>query len=292
MASIGTLLPFIYVFFFFISPSWGKVLDNNPIKHLQGCHKGDKVQGLYKLKLYLAKYGYLNYQHSPDDHTNADAFDEELDAALKSYQNFYHLNATGVLDENTVSQMLVPRCGHPDKIIHQHGTNTLHTVSHYAFFPNKDKWPPSKSRLTYAFDSAYPRRYVPPVVRAFNTWATSSKYFTFTRVRNIQGADLKISFKRPVHDDKNFELNHLAHAQAPPGGLFHYNTAFKWSVGPRPVRNRFDLKTVALHEIGHLLGLEHSQDPNAIMFANIPPGAVKGLNFDDIQGIKVLYGIN
>nr|XP_043637527.1 metalloendoproteinase 5-MMP-like [Erigeron canadensis] len=291
MASIDTLLPFVYICFFLFSPSLGKVLNNNPIKHLQGCHKGDKVQGLHKLKLYLAKYGYLNYQNSPD-HTNADEFDEELDAALKSYQNFYHLNATGVLDENTVSQMLVPRCGHPDKKIHQHGTKLLHTVSHFQFFANEPKWPPSKSHLTYAFDSDYPNNYIPPVDRAFNTWATSSNYFTFSRVSDINGADLKIAFESPQHGDVDFELNDLAHANPPPGGRFHYNSAIPWSVGPRPVRNHFDLETVALHEIGHLLGLDHSQYRDAVMFASINAGIVKGLNFDDIQGIKVLYGLN
>nr|XP_043632278.1 metalloendoproteinase 5-MMP-like [Erigeron canadensis] len=291
MASIGTLLPFICILFFLISPSWGKILDDNPIKHLQGCHKGDKVQGLHKLKLYLSKYGYLNYQHSPD-HTNADEFDEELDAALKSYQNFYHLNATGVLDETTVSQMLVPRCGHPDKTTHQHGAKLLHTVSHYSFFQNKPKWPPSKSHLTYAFDSNYPSNYIPPVVRAFNTWTRSSKYFTFSRVSSIQGADLKIAFERPQHGDVDFEPGVLAHAYAPTDGRFHYNSDVSWSVGPGPVPNYFDLETVALHEIGHLLGLGHSQYRDAVMFSGIPAGTVKGLNFDDIQGIKVLYGLN
>ncbi|KAM0033625.1 putative interstitial collagenase [Helianthus debilis subsp. tardiflorus] len=72
-------------------------------------------------------------------------------------------------------------------------------------------------------------------------------------------------------------------------GGFFYNVDVNWSVTPES--NAFDLETVALHEIGHLLGLAHSQDENAIMWAYIPIGEAKGLNQDDIQGVKVLYGI-
>lgn len=51
----------------------------------------------------------------------------------------------------------------------------------------------------------------------------------------------------------------------------------------------YDLETVALHEIGHLLGLDHSSEPNAIMFPVIPSGQAKSLHDDDIQGIRELY---
>ncbi|MFS7970679.1 putative gelatinase A [Helianthus anomalus] len=73
-------------------------------------------------------------------------------------------------------------------------------------------------------------------------------------------------------------------------GRFFYNVDVNWFVTPES--NAFDLEIVELHEIGHLLGLDHSQDENAIMWAYIPIGKAKGLNQDDIQGHKVLYGIN
>jgi hypothetical protein len=46
---------------------------------------------------------------------------------------------------------------------------------------------------------------------------------------------------------------------------------------------------VAIHEIGHLLGLSHSNDNSAIMFAFYAPDRVN-LAQDDIQGITALYG--
>ncbi|KAJ0754475.1 putative matrilysin [Helianthus annuus] len=286
-----TFLPFLFALFFLFSLSNAK-FEVDTIKHLQGCHKGTKVQGLHGLKLYLARFGYLNYQHTPN-HVNEedDEFDQELETALKSYQNFYHLNASGALDGPTVSQMIMPRCGQPDKkSSHIHGKKLLHIVSRYQFFPGSPRW--DKSHLTYAFGSNYPNAYVPPVVRAFNAWASASSYFTFSRVDDTASADLKITFDSAAHGDgSDFAENVLAHAFAPKDGRFHYNANQKWSAGPGAVAGAFDLETVAVHEIGHLLGLGHSEDQNAVMFSGIPSGVVKVLNTDDIQGIKALYGL-
>jgi hypothetical protein len=74
-----------------------------------------------------------------------------------------------------------------------------------------------------------------------------------------------------------------------------FNTAFTWSVydGPRngsPV----DLRRVALHELGHLLGLDHPdqatppQSISAVMNSRI--SNVDRLTSDDIAGAQELYG--
>ncbi|KAK1387309.1 hypothetical protein POM88_015487 [Heracleum sosnowskyi] len=52
-----------------------------------------------------------------------------------------------------------------------------------------------------------------------------------------------------------------------------------------------DLETVVLHEIGHLLGLDHSSMEDTIMYPSIPSGVVKDLHDDDVRGIKALYNI-
>ncbi|KAI3784768.1 hypothetical protein L1987_43873 [Smallanthus sonchifolius] len=151
--------------------------------------------------------------------------------------------------------------------------------------------PPGKSRLTYAFASNYPSMYIPPVVSAFDKWASETRYFTFSRVDSVTIADLKISWERGNHGDGDRnaflpETTVVAHA----AGRFHYNADQNWFIGATP--NSIDVETVALHEIGHLLGLDHSQFQKAIMWSHLPIGSVKGLDSDDIQGIRALYGLN
>ncbi|KAM3708303.1 hypothetical protein ACB098_02G088500 [Castanea mollissima] len=271
------------------------------LKYLQGCHKGEQVKGIHNLKAYLENFGYLSYNHSKNHtHTNDDDFDELLESAIKTYQLNYHLNATGTLDAKTVSTMMMPRCGvadisngtnwmHSGKKKHHHRRGSLHTVSHYTFFQGNPKWPSSKYHLTYGFLPGTPTEAMSPVAKAFETWAANT-HFRFSRAQDHTNADIKVSFHRRDHGDGHaFDGagGILAHAWAPTDGRFHYDADEQWSVGAAP--NAFDLETVALHEIGHLLGLDHSSVEGAIMWPSIRPGVTQGLHRDDIDGIKALY---
>ncbi|MFS7925842.1 putative envelysin [Helianthus anomalus] len=269
--------------------------DHSPfgfLKKMQGCHKGEKLKGIHDLKLYLSHFGYLNYESNPNvTNPKEDSFDDELEAAIKSYQVYHHLNATGTLDAPTVSTMVMPRCGFPDKQTHQHSDKSLHTVSHYQFAQGTPKWPEGKRHLTYAFGSRFPTRFIPPVARAFSKWATASQYFTFSQARTYQSADIKISFAHGSHGDGapfDGQGGVLAHAFYPTNGRFHYDADESWVIGAVP--NAYDVETLALREIGHLLGLDHSQFQSAIMWGTFMAGETKGLSSDDIQGIRALYG--
>ena len=52
-----------------------------------------------------------------------------------------------------------------------------------------------------------------------------------------------------------------------------------------------DVQNTVTHEAGHTLGLDHSPDPNATMYANAPPGETskRRLGTDDIAGICAIY---
>ncbi|KAJ9562510.1 hypothetical protein OSB04_007670 [Centaurea solstitialis] len=265
------------------------LLSIESIKQLKGCcDKGSKAQGLHHLKLYLARFGYLNYQHNPNHaSTEEENFDDELESALKSYQKYYRLDETGTLDEATVTLMVTPRCGLSDIETNRHGSKSLHSVAHYGVFAGRPRW--GKSNFTYAFASNYPKNHMPPIVRALNQWSSASGYFTFSQINNITSADLKVSFEKIDHGDGHSLAGAYAHAFPPRDGRIHFNENITFSDGPGAVYKVVDLATVALHESGHSLGLAHSNDKNAIMYAYIYPGVVKGLNEDDIRGIKGLY---
>jgi hypothetical protein len=66
------------------------------------------------------------------------------------------------------------------------------------------------------------------------------------------------------------------------------NTRFKWSTGIPIPAGRYDLESVLLHENGHVAGLGHSADTNAVMYAYYG-GLRRELHQDDIDGISFLY---
>ncbi len=74
--------------------------------------------------------------------------------------------------------------------------------------------------------------------------------------------------------DADIELNGVDHSFATDGDL-----------------NRWDIQNTVTHEVGHLLGLGHSRDPEATMFATAREGETKKreLSEDDIAGICFIY---
>ncbi|XP_047336825.1 metalloendoproteinase 1-like [Impatiens glandulifera] len=272
------------------------------LKNLEGCHKGEKVKGINQLKNYLEKFGYVHYDHSNNSNSNNDEFDDLLEAAVKTYQKNFHLNPTGVLDTKTVSTMSMPRCGCPDII---NGTNTMErsssnhgrhlgsfkTVSHFRFFNNNLRWPAGKTHLTYGFAPQTPPQFSSIIARAYTKWAERT-HFTFSEV-NFDSADMKVGFHGRTNNPRDTfdgRGGTLAHAWAPTDGRAHYDMDENWADdGVNP--SAFDLESVALHEIGHQLGLAHSEVEFAIMWANIGPGQRKGLHQDDINGIRTLYRV-
>jgi Matrixin len=66
------------------------------------------------------------------------------------------------------------------------------------------------------------------------------------------------------------------------------NTRFAWTTTCTQVAGAFDLETVYLHENGHVAGLGHSNDTNAVMYPSYQTARC-ALAQDDRNGIAALY---
>lgn len=68
----------------------------------------------------------------------------------------------------------------------------------------------------------------------------------------------------------------------PIAGDVHLNDAFSWSVG-----GTWDVFTVVLHELGHALGIGHTDDPNSVMYPYYRRAT--GLTATDVASIRQIY---
>lgn len=129
------------------------------------------------------------------------------------------------------------------------------------------------------------------IKKALERWSLVSN-LTFEQVYSSYNADLKYRWFTGSHGcSEAFDgpLNILGHAKQPTYGEIHFDDAENWhasdsNMGAYPI----NLVSVALHETGHALGLDHSTNANSIMTegydGKVWPEA------DDVAGIWALYG--
>ena len=79
------------------------------------------------------------------------------------------------------------------------------------------------------------------------------------------------------------------------GGDIFFDDEEHWSLDSynRDIFSSTNLLIVATHEVGHALGLAHSEKPTALM---APGGNLRrmrevNLDFDDVEAIQALYGV-
>jgi hypothetical protein len=251
-----------------------------------------RARAVRNTKAYLAKFGYMR------PCTCEDATDcSDFRAGLERYQLFFGLPVTGNLDRATIYQMRKPRCGLPDVSPDE---DVAKRVDDYSL--SGGKW--STNALTYWFQNGTGdiggTTEWDLLRQALDRWAFVTP-LSFSAATTESAADIRFRWATGDHGDGSpFDGfgNVLAHGFYPPpvnsqpiAGDVHFDDDENWDTedGGWWFWRRRDLLTVATHEVGHALGLQHSSVGSAVMWPTYE-GERRVLTQDDIDGIQAIYG--
>jgi Matrixin/Putative peptidoglycan binding domain len=254
------------------------------ISEAEFAKAGERKSGIEFVQDYLKRFGYFQSLTF-----NSGEIDNATSNALRIFQERNKLPITGEFDSMSKSEMIKPRCGLPD----MHNGIEFATVCAWNRVPRN---------LTFAFDhgtNAVPAQGEFQAVRnAFSTWSTAFPYFTFTEVALTANPNIVIDWRNANDPDHSMVGPVIAHSDFPIGcevvtnnfpRPFHFDDSeHTWSIGA--VMNAFDVESVALHEIGHILGLAHTSVAGAVMFQSISPNStLRVLQEDDKRSMNSLY---
>lgn len=260
--------------------------------------KTDEAEAIEKAAVWLHAHGYF-----PERIPVASVMEgKELEAAVRRFQVALKLTETGHLDKSTRQFMSAPRCGVPDRPT---GGGSGPKFSPDAYGRTWRNRP-----ITWRLEGPAPGGALEAVARAFTTWSGGS-HGKLMFVAQPEGAcNILVEFKATDHSDGGicFGALDIGHGFAPPGaplanypfaGQVHLDKGRPWAVvtsggDDRPAADgtyaEYDLETGFLHEIGHALGLDHTQieHEEAVMWPWYH-GVRRALSGDDIAGINHIY---
>lgn len=260
------------------------VCDAKKIELLPDLEVGASHPDFGEVQNYLRRYGYL----TSDQPCKPGELCADTSRVLKGFQEFFGLEPLGSFDGATRTAMAAPRCGLPD--FSELDANTI--------------GPWNDGNLTYAFGNSTGQAVGDQAARAavrnaFATWSAASGQVDFSEVGSQDSPNVLVEW-RPANDpDHSMVGGVLAHADFPPGfsiigqgqtlPLHFDDDEHTWVVGTVP--GAFDIETVALHEIGHCLGILHSSVRGAVMFPSVRNNFIRhDPQPDDLLAIRELYG--
>lgn len=206
-----------------------------------------RINRMRSVASFLQSFGYLEHEVVAFDRVSRN----RVSSALVKFQKFYGLDPTGIVDDFTLAAIQIPRCAQKD-VGDRQG----------CFWERRE--------LTYRF--ANQTRDIDPasdalqaVRNAFDSWQSLGK--VKFEERDSGSVDIEVSWVPSLEDELRAVGDVVAAADYPgecartrrsPKPIL-FDDDNRWIIGQ--ASNKVDVESVALHEIGHILGLGHAPFP-------------------------------
>ena len=257
--------------------AFAPAVDRHKIKGLPQVSVGETQAGFVEVKRFLKHHGYL-----AEDAPETDEFDAVTSEALATLQERYSVGTPGAFDEATRDFMSEPWCGVKDS-------------RGLVAFATTCSWPYRNFKFAFDFLSLQgpnqlqlPNQVVRDAIRrAFATWEATGVGLTYNPAQFPEDHHIRMA-SRPLSVGAAESFFPPPCSGHPPPLPINFDQEEWWADGK--ALDAMDIESVALHEIGHTLGLDNSNVLGSVMYPTIRPNFTRRtLTSDDRAGLQALY---
>lgn len=222
--------------------------------------------------------------------------EKELQKAVKHFQRLFNLKIDGIIGPKTLRAMTTPRCGCPDQLDKSNENHKQFITAQAIAAEKRNRW--NKQGLLYYIANYLPgkvskQEQAKAFAAAFKAWDDVCG-LTIKETKDKTKADIILTTGRGLNNNFDGKGGTLAWAYLPTGD--NRQLTMKFDLDETWVNKTTDrgiiISNVACHEFGHILGLEHSAKPTALMAPYYNPFVGVPQQNDDIIRIQKLYGPN